>query len=135
MDSHCAHATDLPPSQSLSFQNGDVSPFSLHCFHTARPVILHHQYLVPLAGLMRVLHLFSAQKGDDSPFSLHCLHSILPLWVQNHHRLLYCWIPPPPPPLVERQLLKAVRKFLCKTNVSRKDGSLVVETMKENALF
>ena len=101
----------LPPSQSLSFQKGDVSPFSLHSFHTPRPVEVHHQYLVPLAGLMRVLHLLSPQKGDFSPFALHSFHSCRPSLVQNHHLLLYLAAPPPatttdpPPPPPELQLL------------------------------
>ncbi len=83
--------THRPASQSFSFQNGDVSPFSLHSFHTLRPVEVHHHHFDPLAGFWRVSHLCSFQYGESLPLALHSFQTPRPASLQNHHLLLYNW--------------------------------------------
>ena len=99
-DDHAITLTELqkphlPEPQSLSFQNDVSFPFSLHCFHTLRPFLVHHHHLDPLAGFVRLSHLFSFQNDESLPLALHCFQIDRPASLQNHHMLLYCTTDPP----------------------------------------
>jgi hypothetical protein len=91
----------LPAAQSLSFQNDELFPFSLHCFHTLRPFLVHHHHFDPLAGFVRLPHLCFFQYLESLPLALHFFHVLRPALDQNHHLALYFSTDPPPPLLDE----------------------------------
>jgi hypothetical protein len=98
----------------LSFQNDEPFPFSLHCFHTLRPFLVHHHHFDPLAGFVRLPHLCFFQYLESLPLALHFFQIDRPASLQNHHLLLYCSTDPPEllDELEMDQLLKSLRNFL-----------------------
>ena len=103
----------LPALQSLSFQNDESSPFSLHWLHTSRPLLVHHHHLLPFAGFTRSPHRLSAQYLESLPLDWHLSQVLRPSSVQNHHFREYRFTLPDLPCLcAERHLRNFLRSLL-----------------------